>query len=85
MTSRMTGRGRAALPFRIAKAQAIIAPQSCAMSSTSSTALQALTDAVLYLTNYPYLCSEQSASRIALFSSMTVVQLIIIYLFQHFG
>ena len=33
-------------------------------------------------TKYQY---EQSASRIALFSSMTVVQLIIIYLFQHFG
>jgi hypothetical protein len=32
--------------------------------STSSTALQALTDAVLYLTEYPYLCSEQLASRI---------------------
>ncbi len=32
--------------------------------STSSTALQALTDAVLYLTSYPYECSEQIASRI---------------------
>ncbi|MDX1614518.1 MAG: alpha-2-macroglobulin family protein [Candidatus Promineifilaceae bacterium] len=32
--------------------------------STSSTALQALTDAVLYLTSYPYECSEQLASRI---------------------
>ncbi|GAB4148938.1 MAG: alpha-2-macroglobulin [Candidatus Promineifilaceae bacterium] len=31
---------------------------------TSSTALQALTDAVLYLTSYPYECSEQLASRI---------------------
>jgi uncharacterized protein YfaS (alpha-2-macroglobulin family) len=31
---------------------------------TSSTALQALTDAVMYLVNYPYLCSEQVASRI---------------------
>jgi uncharacterized protein YfaS (alpha-2-macroglobulin family) len=32
--------------------------------STSSTALQALTDAVLYLVNYPFECSEQAASRI---------------------
>ncbi len=31
---------------------------------TSSTALQALTDAVLYLTSYPFECSEQIASRI---------------------
>ena len=32
--------------------------------STSSTALQALTDAVMYLVSYPYECSEQLASRI---------------------
>ena len=32
--------------------------------STSSTALQELTDAVLYLTAYPYECSEQIASRV---------------------
>ncbi|MBC7231926.1 MAG: Ig-like domain-containing protein [Chloroflexi bacterium] len=32
--------------------------------STSSTALQALTDAVLYLVEYPFECSEQIASRI---------------------
>jgi uncharacterized protein YfaS (alpha-2-macroglobulin family) len=32
--------------------------------NTSSTALQALTDAVLYLISYPYECSEQIASRI---------------------
>ncbi|MCC6454277.1 MAG: hypothetical protein IT328_04990 [Caldilineaceae bacterium] len=32
--------------------------------STSSTALQELTDALLYLTSYPYECSEQIASRI---------------------
>ena len=31
---------------------------------TSSTQLQELTDAVIYLTNYPYECSEQLASRI---------------------
>ncbi|MCX6043780.1 MAG: MG2 domain-containing protein, partial [Chloroflexi bacterium] len=32
--------------------------------NTSSTAVQALTDAVLYLTAYPFECSEQLASRI---------------------
>ena len=32
--------------------------------STSSTALQALTDAVLYLASYRFECSEQLASRI---------------------
>ena len=32
--------------------------------NTSSTALQALTDAVLYLNNYPFECSEQISSRI---------------------
>ncbi len=32
--------------------------------NTSSTALQALTDAVIYLVNYPFECSEQIASRI---------------------
>jgi uncharacterized protein YfaS (alpha-2-macroglobulin family) len=32
--------------------------------TTSSTALQALTDAVLYLVSYPYDCSEQLSSRI---------------------
>jgi uncharacterized protein YfaS (alpha-2-macroglobulin family) len=31
---------------------------------TSSTALQALTDAVLYLTSYPFECTEQISSRI---------------------
>ena len=32
--------------------------------NTASTALQALTDAVLYLVNYPFECSEQMASRV---------------------
>ncbi|MEN8241276.1 MAG: Ig-like domain-containing protein [Chloroflexota bacterium] len=32
--------------------------------TTSSTALQALTDAVLYLSSYPFYCSEQIASRV---------------------
>jgi alpha-2-macroglobulin len=32
--------------------------------TTSSTQLQELTDAFLYLTNYPYECSEQVASRV---------------------
>ncbi|HVN53904.1 MAG TPA: alpha-2-macroglobulin family protein [Anaerolineaceae bacterium] len=38
--------------------------------TTSSTALQALTDAVLYLTSYPYECSEQLASRILAVASL---------------
>lgn len=32
--------------------------------TTSSTQLQALTDAVIYLTNYPYECAEQISSRV---------------------
>jgi alpha-2-macroglobulin len=32
--------------------------------TTSSTALQALTDAVLYLTSYPFECAEQISSRV---------------------
>ncbi len=38
--------------------------------STSSTALQALTDAVLYLVSYPYECSEQLSSRILAVSAL---------------
>ena len=38
--------------------------------TTSSTALQALTDAVLYLTSYPYECSEQLASRVLAIASL---------------
>ena len=38
--------------------------------STSSTALQALTDAVLYLVSYPFESSEQLASRILAVSSL---------------
>ncbi len=38
--------------------------------STSSTALQSLTDAVVYLVNYPYECSEQLASRILAVSAL---------------
>ncbi len=51
-------------------AQPVIAPTNVFTQyggleiSTSSTALQALTDAVLYLTAYPFECSEQLASRI---------------------
>jgi uncharacterized protein YfaS (alpha-2-macroglobulin family) len=37
---------------------------------TSSTALQALTDAVLYLVSYPFDCSEQIASRILAVSAL---------------
>jgi uncharacterized protein YfaS (alpha-2-macroglobulin family) len=38
--------------------------------TTSSTALQALTDAVLYLVSYPYECSEQLASRVLAISAL---------------
>ncbi len=38
--------------------------------TTSSTALQALTDAVLYLVSYPYECSEQMASRVLAVASL---------------
>ncbi len=38
--------------------------------TTSSTALQALTDAVLYLVSYPYECSEQLSSRILAISAL---------------
>jgi uncharacterized protein YfaS (alpha-2-macroglobulin family) len=53
-----------------AVAQPVAAPQDVFPQfggleiSTSSTALQALTDAVLYLVSYRYECSEQLASRI---------------------
>ena len=53
-----------------AVAQPVIAPSNVFTQfggleiSTSSTALQALTDAVLYLVAYPFECSEQLASRI---------------------
>lgn len=38
--------------------------------TTSSTALQALTDAVLYLATFPYECSDQLASRILAVASL---------------
>ncbi len=38
--------------------------------NTSSTALQALTDAVLYLVTYPFECTEQLASRILAISAL---------------
>ena len=47
------------------KAPANVFPQFGGLAiETSSTQLQALTDAVIYLTTYPYECSEQLASRI---------------------
>lgn len=47
------------------KAPADVFPQFGGLEiETSSTQLQSLTDAVIYLTNYPYECSEQLASRI---------------------
>ncbi len=47
------------------KAPADVFPQFGGLQiETSSTQLQELTDAVIYLTSYPYECSEQVASRI---------------------
>ena len=48
----------------LAKPQDVFAEYGGLEITTSSTALQSLTDAVLYLTNYPFECSEQLASRI---------------------
>jgi alpha-2-macroglobulin len=41
--------------------------------TTSSTQLQELTDAVIYLVNYPYECSEQIASRLIAISALNDV------------
>jgi uncharacterized protein YfaS (alpha-2-macroglobulin family) len=38
--------------------------------TTSSTQLQELTDAFIYLANYPYACSEQLASRMISIAAM---------------
>lgn len=38
--------------------------------TTSATALQSLTDAIIYLTNYPFECSEQLSSRILAITSL---------------
>ena len=47
------------------KAPANVFPQFGGLEiETSSTQLQALTDAMIYLNNYPYECSEQLASRV---------------------
>ncbi|HWN08876.1 MAG TPA: DUF6049 family protein [Pyrinomonadaceae bacterium] len=51
-------------------AQPVIAPADAVKTfggleiTTASTQLQELTDAVIYLVNYPYSCSEQIASRV---------------------
>ena len=41
--------------------------------STSSTQLQALTDAVVYLSTYPYECNEQRASRVLAIAALRTV------------
>ena len=59
-----------------AVAQPVIAPTDVFTQfggleiTTSSTALQELTDAVIYLTAYPFECSEQLASRILSIASL---------------
>ncbi len=53
-----------ALAQPILRPEAVIPQYGGLQVSVSSTALQALTDAALYLVEYPYECSEQLASRI---------------------
>ena len=59
-----------------AVAQPVIAPTDVYTQfggleiTTSSTALQELTDALIYLVNYPFECSEQIASRILSIASL---------------
>ena len=48
----------------IARPQDVFSQYGGLEITTSSTALQSLSDAVLYLTSYPFECSEQLASRI---------------------
>ena len=48
--------------------------------STSSTALQTLTDAVLYLQDYPFECSEQLASRVMSVASLRDVRAVAVRL-----
>ncbi len=48
----------------VSKPQDVFAQFGGLEIQTSSTALQALTDAVIYLVSYPYECSEQYASRV---------------------
>lgn len=56
--------------------QPIVAPSDAVTQfggleiTTASTQLQALTDAVVYLTSYPYECSEQISSRVLTIAAM---------------
>ncbi|MFT7623842.1 MAG: hypothetical protein ACI9WU_003027, partial [Myxococcota bacterium] len=53
------------------RAPANVVPQFGSLNiTTSSTAVQALTDAVLYLVDYPYGCSEQVSSRVMSIASL---------------
>lgn len=53
-----------AISQKVAKPTGVLADYGGVEVTTSSTALQALTDAVLYLVQYPYECAEQVASRV---------------------
>jgi len=56
------------------KAPANVIPEFGGLEiETSSTQLQELTDAVIYLTSYPYECSEQLASRVITIAAMREV------------
>jgi len=54
--------GAIAQPFRMP--EAVFTQFGGLEVSTSSTQLQALTDAVIYLSQYPFFCAEQVASRV---------------------
>ena len=51
----------------------VLPPFGALKITTSSSALQSLTDAFIYLQNYPYSCSEQIASRILSTSALKEV------------
>ena len=46
---------------------------------TSSTQLQALTDAFLYLVTYPFECSEQIGSRVMSIAALIFVPIVLAY------
>ena len=56
--------GEAVVVQPVAKLEDVVTQFGGLEVTTSSTALQALTDAVIYLVDYPYGCAEQIASRV---------------------
>lgn len=69
-----TGTGGGAAVVQPVQAPTDVIPQFGGLDiTTSSTALQALTDAVLYIADYPYMSSDAMASRIIAISSLSDV------------